>query len=173
MRGTSGTRADRGERTARALGWGIASAAGHVALGVNPAKSFSLEELYERLTFEQFRVTQYGRTEPAFDNEFHRFTGVGTYHCVVCSEPLFESVAKYNSGTGWPSFWAPIDRARITNPEKPSGLSYAENTCVACGAHLGHVFEDRKTPTRLRFCINSASLRFVAAKSVGGSGDIG
>ena len=123
----------------------------------------SREDLAARLTFEQFRVTQYGRTEKPFENEYHKFTGEGRYHCIVCDEALFESDTKFNSGTGWPSFWEPIDNALLTNAGELGDHSYAENACVRCGAHLGHVFDDAKTPTNLRYCMNSASLRFVQA----------
>ena len=123
-------------------------------------KHFPKEELLARLTFEQFRVTQFGRTEPAFDNEYHKLDDEGAYHCVVCDEPLFNSDRKFNSGTGWPSFWEPIDAERIQNSHELKDVSYVENSCATCGAHLGHLFGDLKTPTKQRYCMNSASLRF-------------
>ncbi len=128
---------------------------------MTPEKQFTREELLSRLTFEQYRVTQFGRTEPAFDNEFHKSTDDGTYHCIVCDEALFASETKFNSGTGWPSFWEPIAQDRVRNTPETGTVSYRENACIRCGAHLGHVFDDLKTPTRKRYCINSASLRFV------------
>ena len=126
-------------------------------------REFTKRELYERLSFEQYRVTQFGATERPFDNEFHRFDGDGTYHCIVCDEALFSSDHKFNSGTGWPSFWESLDDNRIDCNAERQG-SGIENSCATCGAHLGHLFEDRKTPTRQRYCMNSASLRFAPAE---------
>ena len=127
---------------------------------MSPRTIFSKQELLSRLTFEQFRVTQFGRTERPFSDEVHKFSSEGVYHCIVCDEALFSSDHKFNSGTGWPSFWAPIDCDRIIGLPDPKGASGVENSCGECGAHLGHLFDDLKTPTRQRYCINSASLRF-------------
>ena len=127
-----------------------------------PTKQYPKAELFERLTFEQYRVTQFGRTERPFVDDCHRSTGEGHYHCVVCDVPLFSSASKFNSGTGWPSFWEPMSEALITNSAEPKAGAPFANSCASCGAHLGHLFDDLKTPTQLRYCINSASLRFVA-----------
>jgi len=106
-------------------------------------------------------VTQKGGTEPAFNNAFHDHDADGVYHCVVCDEPLFASGDKYNSGTGWPSFSAPIGSGQVDNHvERKWLVTFVENRCSSCGAHLGHVFADGTSPSNARHCINSASLTF-------------
>jgi peptide-methionine (R)-S-oxide reductase len=128
-------------------------------------KTFSDEELRDRLTPEQYRVTQQSGTERAFTGEYHDNKAAGTYHCVVCDEPLFSSETKYDSGTGWPSFWAPVGDDKVSDHRDFKMIvPRTENRCASCGAHLGHVFKDRQTPTRQRYCMNSASLDFVPAK---------
>ena len=123
-------------------------------------------ELRQRLTPLQYKVTQQAGTERPYTGEHYATTDDGTYHCVVCDEPLFSSDTKYNSGTGWPSFWAPIDDEAIENrTDRKMIIARTENLCANCGAHLGHVFKDRTTPTKARFCMNSASLNFVPAES--------
>jgi len=128
-----------------------------------PKQQHSKQELFHRLSFEQYRVTQFGRTEQPFADDCHRSTGEGHYHCVVCDVPLFSSAAKFNSGTGWPSFWEPIAEGAISNSAEPRSGARCANSCASCGAHLGHLFDDLKTATQLRYCMNSASLRFVAS----------
>lgn len=119
-------------------------------------------ELRERLTPQQYHVTQEAGTERPYSGEYHDKKDDGVYHCVVCDEALFSSDAKYDSGTGWPSFWAPISDDRIDNKtDRKLIIARTENLCSNCGAHLGHVFKDRRTPTKARFCMNSASLNFV------------
>lgn len=125
-------------------------------------RTFTDEELRARLTSEQYRVTQKAGTERPFTNEYHDSKESGIYQCVVCEEPLFSSEEKYDSGTGWPSFWAPVSDDKIQNRRDfKMIIPRTENLCASCGAHLGHVFKDRRTPTRNRYCMNSASLRFV------------
>jgi peptide-methionine (R)-S-oxide reductase len=119
------------------------------------------DELRARLTPEQYRVTQQCGTEPAFTGCLWNEKRAGRYRCVVCGELLFESGTKYDSGSGWPSFWQPVDPARIAQREDRSyGMVRVEVRCGACDAHLGHVFPDGPPPTGTRYCINSASLAF-------------
>lgn len=117
------------------------------------------EELRKKLTPEQFQVTQEKGTERAFSGEFCDTKADGTYRCVVCGEPLFNSEAKYDSGSGWPSFWQPIDEKNVkTGLDESLAMRRTEVACGNCGAHLGHLFEDGPNPTGLRYCINSVSL---------------
>jgi peptide-methionine (R)-S-oxide reductase len=117
-------------------------------------------ELRERLTPEQYHVTQEAGTEPPFSGEYWDEHDPGTYRCIVCDAPLFTSDTKYDSGTGWPSFWQPISgEAVATKHDFKLIVPRTEVTCGACGAHLGHVFSDGPDPTGKRYCMNSASLR--------------
>ena len=116
-------------------------------------------ELRARLTDEQYHVTQEQGTERAFTGAYWDCHDDGVYRCVVCAEPLFSSATKYDSGTGWPSFWQPIaDDAVGTESDASLGMVRTEVVCGSCGAHLGHVFPDGPRPTGARFCMNSASL---------------
>lgn len=119
------------------------------------------EEWKTQLSPEQYEVARKGGTERAFTGRYWSEKRAGTYRCVACSAPLFNSTEKYDSGTGWPSFFAPRPAAPLeTEEDRSYGTVRTEVRCADCGAHLGHVFEDGPAPTGLRYCINSASLQF-------------
>ncbi|MFA7664720.1 MAG: peptide-methionine (R)-S-oxide reductase MsrB [Burkholderiaceae bacterium] len=115
----------------------------------------------ERLSEEEFRVARRHGTERAFTGRYWNLKDKGLYLCVCCRTPLFESAHKYESGSGWPSYWQPIDPETIAlRTDNSLGMTRTEALCAICDAHLGHVFEDGPPPTGLRYCMNSLSLHF-------------
>jgi peptide-methionine (R)-S-oxide reductase len=120
------------------------------------------EEWKRQLTSDEFAVARKKGTEPAFTGKYYKLHDQGIYRCVCCGNALFSSDTKFESGTGWPSFWAPIAKENVTEETDTSfGMMRTEALCSKCDAHLGHVFPDGPQPTGLRYCMNSASLQFV------------
>lgn len=119
------------------------------------------DEWKKELTAKEFNILRKKGTEPAFSGKYWNNEAAGTYHCAGCHQPLFDAKSKFESGTGWPSFYEPIDHENIEVVKDMSmGMAREEVLCARCGGHLGHVFPDGPEPTGLRYCLNSAALDF-------------
>ena len=127
-------------------------------------KQLTEDEWRQQLTPEQYRILRQKETEAAFTGQYWNNHAKGTFVCAGCGQPLFDSETKFDSGTGWPSFYQPVDPAAVASESDRSfGMIRTEVTCSRCGGHLGHVFDDGPRPTGLRYCINSASLKLKQA----------
>jgi peptide-methionine (R)-S-oxide reductase len=143
----------------------LGSAAGAVGLG--PASAFEIAysdaEWRKRLSPQAYQVLRHQVTEPAFSSPLNDEHRKGTFLCGGCALPLYASTTKFESGTGWPSFWRPLPKAVLTKPDNSYGMQRTEVLCRRCGGHLGHVFNDGPPPTGLRYCMNGLAMTFKAA----------
>ena len=122
-----------------------------------------IDDWHHKLDPERYRILREAGTEPPFSGEYHACRSPGTYHCAACGAPLFSSRHKYDSGSGWPSYWQPLSEDALKEVVDHShGMVRTEVRCAKCDSHLGHVFPDGPPPTGLRYCINSLALRLVA-----------
>src|SRR5215468_7733574 len=142
--------------------------------GAAAAKSFAVtmndEEWQRKLSPAQYRVLREHGTERAGSSPLDKQYGTGVYHCAGCGQPVFSSDTKFNSGTGWPSFWAPLDEAVGTETDRSFFMTRTEVHCSRCGGHLGHVFDDGPQPTGQRYCMNGVSLDFHPAETPSAAG---
>ena len=141
--------------------------AGAPAQAAPPPKAYEVThteaEWRKLLSSEQFNVLRKAGTERPFSSPLDKEKRTGTFHCAGCALPLFSSATKFNSGTGWPSFWKPLDKAVDESVDSTFGMRRVEVLCHRCGGHLGHVFDDGPKPTGLRYCMNGLSLNFIPA----------
>jgi peptide-methionine (R)-S-oxide reductase len=147
---------------AAVFGWSKSRAGGKTEVKFEISKTD--EEWLKILTREQYDVLRKHGTERAGSSPLDKQYGAGTYHCAACDLPLFSSTTKFDSGTGWPSFYAPLDNAIATSTDWSWGMTRTEVHCRRCGGHLGHVFEDGPKPSGLRYCMNGVALKFGADK---------
>ena len=132
--------------------------------------SYSDQEWRRRLAPEQYRVLREHGTEPPGTSPLNREKRAGTFHCAGCDLPVFKTEQKFESGTGWPSFWQPLEKAVATRDDSGFFMSRTEVHCRRCGGHLGHVFEDGPPPTGLRYCMNGAAMTFRPSEEGAGNG---
>jgi peptide-methionine (R)-S-oxide reductase len=150
-----------------AAGFATVLTAGVSARAASPSgKTFEItkteDEWKKLLSADQFYVLRKHGTERAFTSPLDKLTTAGTFHCAGCDLPLYSSDTKYDSGTGWPSFWKPLDNAIGTSVDRSYFTTRTEVHCRRCGGHLGHVFDDGPKPTGLRYCMNGVAMKFVA-----------